>query len=262
METTLSIHGGDYDCSEAVRMCYRAAGVLPYGSYMWTGNELELLTAHGFAYRDPGSPQDGDVLWRSGHTELYLHGGFQGGARHGDYPGGLDGNQGDQSGTEVTRSAYDPDDWEVLLRYEGGHTCDGIPAAYVAARVMDHIIDHQAHGYSQPNRAGDGTIESLTIEWDGNGTPSNDDGTPSIGEGDSCGCDLFSGAFVFLQDTNIRVAPTISAEVVGVYDRGEAVILDGHLTRADGHLWGRYTGSTSGKLRYVAVATLDFVEPA
>ena len=29
--TVTTVHGGDYDCSEAVRMCYVAAGVLPRG---------------------------------------------------------------------------------------------------------------------------------------------------------------------------------------------------------------------------------------
>ena len=67
--TTVYIHGGDYDCSELVRMCYRAVGVLPHGSYMWTGNEHDLLMAHGFAVRSLNSPQMGDVLWREGHTE-------------------------------------------------------------------------------------------------------------------------------------------------------------------------------------------------
>ena len=258
METTVYIHGGDYDCSEAVRMCYRAAGVLPYGSYMWTGNEVDLLTENGFVRRSLRDPQDGDVLWRDGHTELYLRGGFQGGARHGDFPGGLDGRQGDQSGTEVTRSAYDPDDWELLLRYEGGHTCDGIPAAYVAARVMDHIIDHDTHGYSQPHRSGDGALEEVTVSWDG--TPSGGSAEPSAPA--ACECELFDGAFRFLQETNIRTEPSTSAGVVGAYDKGETVVLDGTLTRADGYLWGRYVGSTSRKLRYVAVGTLDFVEPA
>jgi hypothetical protein len=62
-------------------MCYRAVGVLPYGSYMFTGNEVELLTANGFAIRSLSSPQMGDVLWREGHTEIYLGNGMQGGAR-------------------------------------------------------------------------------------------------------------------------------------------------------------------------------------
>lgn len=162
------VHGGDYDCSELVRMCYRAANVLPYGSYCWTGNELELLATYGFRERSLSAPKPGDVLWRAGHTELYLGNGMQGGARISEH-GTIDGTKGDQTGGEIARSTYRPDRWTKLMRYEGTATVGGIPAAYVAVRVADHLIDHAAHGYSQPHRAGDGTIETITITWeDGN----------------------------------------------------------------------------------------------
>ena len=163
---TVRIHGGDYDCSELVRMCYAAVGVLPSDSWMWTGNEISLLTSYGFVQRSLSSPQAGDVLWRDGHTEIVLMDGRQGGARHGDAPGGLTGRKGDQSGTEVTASAYRASDWSKLLRYEGGKTIGGIPCAIGAALVAQHVIDHEAHGYSQPNRAGDGTTENITITWE------------------------------------------------------------------------------------------------
>ena len=32
-----------------------------------------------------------------------------------------------------------------------------------AAEVMWHLVTHEAHGYSQPNRAGDGTTETVTL---------------------------------------------------------------------------------------------------
>lgn len=120
--TTAHVHGGDYDCSELVRAAWAAVGVLPFGSYMWTGNEPALLHAHGF--RDVGvRPAEymrpGDVLFREGHTELYLGGGRCGGARHGDAPGGITGRQGDQDGTEVARGIYLPKSWTRAFRYEG-----------------------------------------------------------------------------------------------------------------------------------------------
>lgn len=165
---TVYIHGGDYDCSEAVRMCYRAVGVLPYGSYMWTGNEVSLLKENGFVEVNLNERLAGDVLWKEGHTEMYLGDGMQGGARI-DETGGVHGfKQGDQTGKEICRSPYDLSywHWKKCLRYVGPVTVDGIPAAYAACAVMNHLIDHDAHGYSQDNRSGDGTYEAVTIVYD------------------------------------------------------------------------------------------------
>ena len=103
----VTIHGGDYDCSELMRMCYAAVGVLPYDSYMWTGNEDDLLTSNGFIRIDPEDAQRGDILLRSGHTEMCL-GDLQGGARI-DEVGGITGpSQGDQTGWEITSSEFQP----------------------------------------------------------------------------------------------------------------------------------------------------------
>lgn len=120
--TRVRVHGGDYDCSELVRAVWAAVGVLPWGSYMWTGNEPALLHAHGFEdvdVRAAAHMRPGDVLWREGHTELYLGGGKCGGARHGDAPGGTTGRQGDQDGTEVARGTYLPKSWTRAFRYAG-----------------------------------------------------------------------------------------------------------------------------------------------
>lgn len=115
--STVTIHGADYDCSEAVRMCYRAVGVLPYGSYMWTGNEDEVLTDAGFVRVPLSAIVRGDVLWRSGHTALYLGDGLIGEAHHGDYAGGLSGRQGDQDGTEVRIATYYASAWSRAYHY-------------------------------------------------------------------------------------------------------------------------------------------------
>lgn len=123
--TKAKVHGGDYDCSELVRTCWAAVGVLPWDysqSYMWTGNEESVLTSHGFAVvpvRPASYMMPGDVLWRDGHTELYLGGGRCGGARHGDAPGGLTGRKGDQDGTEVNSGTYLPKSWTKAFRYSG-----------------------------------------------------------------------------------------------------------------------------------------------
>ena len=116
--THVYVHGGAYDCSEYVRMSYAAVGVLPDDSYMWTGNERELLLSNGFVEIDPNDAQDGDVLLTTGHTELCIDMDgqrIQAGFRHSeDY--GIDGEPGDQTGDESTWSYFNPDDWETAFR--------------------------------------------------------------------------------------------------------------------------------------------------
>lgn len=235
---TVYIHGGDYDCSELVRMCYRAVGVLPYGSYCWTGNEVSLLTSHGFAIRSLSSPQMGDVLWREGHTELYLGNGQQGGARISER-GTTTGAKGDQTEREVARSAYRASEWSMLLRYEGDATVEGIPAAIAAALVADHIIDHSAHGYSQPNRAGDGTIERVTITWEGD-----------VARSIAC-------RFRWTFDRTVRVRTTPDAHrsdniLRAEWRKGDVAHFDG-IVVADGCTWGTYIGPTTKRRLYAAI---------
>lgn len=64
----------------------------------------------------------------------------------------------------------------------------------------------------------------------------------------------FGGTYRCTVDTlNVRDAPGLSGSVVAKYHEGQTVVIDSWYKVADGYVWGRYTGSTSGKLRYVAV---------
>lgn len=234
------IHGGDYDCSDLVRMCYRAAGVLPYGSYMWTGNEVQLLKEHGFREESLNTPLIGDVLWRAGHTEIYLGNGMQGGARISEH-GTINGTKGDQTGSEITRSSYRASSWTKLLRYVGDITVDGIPAAIVAAKTADHIIDHQAHGYSQPNRSGDGTIEEIKITW-----------SPAIKW-----LPLTKPfAFTFSQETKVRTSPEIRTDNLmnARWRKGDTATFDG-IAFGSGYMWGTYIGPSTKKRLFSAIGT-------
>ena len=68
--------------------------------------------------------------------------------------------------------------------------------------------------------------------------------------------DFHGGRYICQVDgLRIRTAPSLSGAIVpGVtYDRGEEVTLDDWYTIADGWVWGRYTGESSGEYRYVAV---------
>lgn len=60
---------------------------------------------------------------------------------------------------------------------------------------------------------------------------------------------------------NVRDRPTTSGVIVAQYKRGQTVNLDGWSTNADGYSWGRYTGASSGKLRYIAIGTADGRNP-
>ena len=116
--TQVKIHGGDYDCSEMVRMCLAAVGLLAWGywdSYMWTGNEREILLANGFVEVSLDDVRAGDILWVAGHTEIYLGDGLQGGARRSEYHS-THGEQGDQDGYEIAASGYDRWQWTSAYR--------------------------------------------------------------------------------------------------------------------------------------------------
>ena len=125
--TLVSIHGGDYDCSEAIRACVAALLLIPWDywdSYMWTGNEPEILLNAGFIEISPYDAGVGDILLRySGHTEMVVGGWdgelYQAGFRIAE-TGGIDGEQGDQTGWESAYSPYDPSaNWDVAFRYAG-----------------------------------------------------------------------------------------------------------------------------------------------
>lgn len=117
------IHGGDYDCSEMVRVCVNCALSGSYDkpiSFMYTGNEDEQLKAQGFtrmAY-SASKVRRGDALWVKGHTGVALGNGLQADA-HGDEYGGITGpNRGDQTTHEVeVRSLRS---WTYIYRYQGG----------------------------------------------------------------------------------------------------------------------------------------------
>lgn len=81
--------------------------------------------------------------------------------------------------------------------------------------------------------------------------------TPKPAPGGSSGASAgtgFGGTYRCQVDgLNVRTAPSLSGQVVAQYGKGQTVILDDWYAIADGWVWGRYTGASSGKKRYVAV---------
>ena len=58
---------------------------------------------------------------------------------------------------------------------------------------------------------------------------------------------------------NIRTEPSTKASIVGAYEGGAKVVID-RITFHDGLVWGSYVGLTSGKRRFIALASCDFCE--
>ena len=113
--TVVEFNGGDRDCSRLIQTCYVVIGVLPRGMHMWTGNERETLLANGFVQVSLDDLQRGDVLWRAGHTEMYMGDGIEGGARRSETHG-IDGMTGDQDGGEIDRSKFVRSHWTSAYR--------------------------------------------------------------------------------------------------------------------------------------------------
>ena len=151
--TPWKARGGDKDCSELVRACVAAAGLLPWGywdSYIWTENEYDVLTSAGFVRLpfDWYDVQRGDILWVKGHTGVALGNGLQADA-HGDEYGGLSGpNEGDQTGHEIEvrdLQWY----WTYTYRYVGPARPEPepepLPEQDAGERKNDNYIGYRAH---------------------------------------------------------------------------------------------------------------------
>lgn len=64
----------------------------------------------------------------------------------------------------------------------------------------------------------------------------------------------FGGTYLCtVSELNVRTGPGTNYAVVAQYHNGDTVVLDNWYASNDGFIWGRYTGASSGQLRYVAV---------
>ena len=306
--TVTTVHGGDYDCSEAVRMCYVAAGVLPRGCYMWTGNEASLLKSHGFASVGLGDLRVGDVLLRNGHTEMVVSVGgrlMQAGFRISEHRT-IRGARGDQTGWESAYSALNPSVWSWAYRYVGGQPTGASKATVHDATVSTSVPagTYQCVVDALNVRSGAGTgyakvaqyKRGETVVLDGSATvadgcvwgryvggsgktryiairttggmeylrkvgASAKPAAPKQAAKPAARASVPAGRYVCVVDAlNVRAAPTTASSVVAKYRKGQSVTLDGFSTTADGCVWGRYTGATSGRKRYVAVRTTGGTE--
>lgn len=95
--------------------------------------------------------------------------------------------------------------------------------------------------------------DSMTGAASAPSTPSTPSTSTGSSNGEKTGTD-FGGTYRCNTSVlNVRTAPTTAASVVAQYKSGQTVELDDWYKIADGYVWGRYTGASSGQKRYVAV---------
>lgn len=178
---TVTIAGGDRDCSSAIIDAYQKAGLDVNASY--TGNmRTAFLNTGKFEWWDVdnSSAQRGDIyLNESDHTAMCVDDGS------GSYgydalaefsiseTGGIDGAEGDQTGGESSIHGYYNYPWNLTLH------CTDRELAERAAQIMEHLCTCPNHGYSQYSRWGDGTTETITIDGDYNGSYSAPTSSPA-----------------------------------------------------------------------------------
>ena len=126
--------GPDYDCASLVYYSFTQAGFTFDKRWFATPDMGASLEHAGFKkitginFSNSNSLQRGDILWKSGHTEIYIGSNNRVGA-HSDrgYP-----QTGDQTGTEISVSPYwGQQGWTAVYRYggSGGGTVAPQPAA-------------------------------------------------------------------------------------------------------------------------------------
>lgn len=113
--------GGETDCSALVSWCLRKGMDLAVTELPWfsTYTMRPVLARLGFRELPVGTePRRNDVLWKGGHTALYLGGGKIGQAsRDENRSDGWEGSKpGDQDGGETNIAPYLPKSWDLIIR--------------------------------------------------------------------------------------------------------------------------------------------------
>lgn len=112
--------GLDYDCSSLVIQAYEQAGCpVKTNGATYTGNMKSVFTDCGFIsipYTVGMELIKGDVLWKTGHTELYIGNNQNVGAHINEFGEVTGGQTGDQTGHEISVTDAPNGDWEIVLR--------------------------------------------------------------------------------------------------------------------------------------------------
>ena len=113
--------GADYDCSSLVIQAYENAGCpVKTNGATYTGNMIEAFVKSGFeklGYTSGMELLKGDVLWRKGHTAMFIGNGQIVSARNNEIGGIVGGETGDQTGHEIDVSDFLKfGNWTYVLR--------------------------------------------------------------------------------------------------------------------------------------------------
>ena len=111
--------GLDYDCSSLVIQAYEQAGCpVKTNGATYTGNMESVFSKTGFAiivYSEGMELVRGDVLWRTGHTEMYIGNGQKVGAHINELGEVVGGQVGDQTGNEISVNEMGGS-WDLVFR--------------------------------------------------------------------------------------------------------------------------------------------------
>jgi len=104
------------DCSAGVAWWLYMGGLLAELYLFWTAIEIDYLVSKSYTLLPATvAPRRNDVLWRQGHTALYIGDGMQAEAWCSEN-GTTDGAAGDQTGGETMVRAYPTGGWTYILR--------------------------------------------------------------------------------------------------------------------------------------------------
>lgn len=291
---SVGISYGDRDCSSAVIEAYTVVGV-DCGGASYTGDMKSCMVRTGNFRSLPAStwrnPERGDILLNQGtHVAMALGGGLLGEFLRSENHS-ISGRVGDQDGGEsVIRALYD-DNWDCVLRYCGDNSKvddkpsnDGQSDSSFGGKYTV-MIDELNVRY-QPNLSGaiSGVLskgdEIVLDNWytdsDGGrwgrytGSRSGKtlyvavafDGETFMSKGKSSNStsvisDYSSGRYyTFNYGMNIRTQPNTNATIVGSYSVGQGVTAT-EVVDANGYIWAKYIGASTGRTRYVALAKSD-----
>lgn len=147
--------GVDIDCSELVRESL-AYGGFSVPNWMWTGNMFAELPKRGWTWHQGvAGIKRGDILWKTGHTAVYIGGNRLAEASANEKGGASGGKPGDQTGREVRvrGNALDYPAWAGYFTYTGtGNTEED---DVVTEQDMNRIAE-KVWQYNWNNTANDG----------------------------------------------------------------------------------------------------------
>lgn len=113
--------GPDYDCSSLIITGFQNAGCpVKTNGATYTGNMVNAFIKSGFNsmnYYKGIELIRGDVLWRTGHVEMYIGDNKRVGAHINELGEIVGGKTGDQTGNEISVVNYSSNEnWEIVLR--------------------------------------------------------------------------------------------------------------------------------------------------